>query len=97
MTVRKEIPHHHGLYFITFTCCRWIPLIAEADAYYAVYKWFDYLKAQGHYIIAYVIMPNHLHLLLAFYKHARKIDQYHYRKRQAVYGIRDCETAKSPE
>jgi REP element-mobilizing transposase RayT len=66
MTVRKEIPHHDGLYFITFTCCRWIPLIAEADAYYAVYKWFDYLKAQGHYIIAYVIMPNHLHLMLAF-------------------------------
>jgi REP element-mobilizing transposase RayT len=66
MTIKKEIPHHDGLYFITFTCCRWIPLIAEADAYYAVYTWFDYLKAQGHHIVAYVIMPNHLHLMLAF-------------------------------
>ena len=34
--------------------------------YSDVYKWFDYLKRQGHYIIAYVIMPNHLHVIIAF-------------------------------
>jgi hypothetical protein len=30
------------------------------------YKWFDYLKAKRHYIIGYVIMPNHIHALIAF-------------------------------
>ena len=29
-----------------------------------VYKWFDHLKSKGNYIISYVIMPNHIHLLI---------------------------------
>jgi REP element-mobilizing transposase RayT len=66
MTVRKSIQEYDGIYFITLTCCRWLHLFAIADAYDAVYKWFDYLKNKGHYIVGYVIMPNHLHALLAF-------------------------------
>ena len=31
-----------------------------------VYKWFDYLKSQGHCINGYVIMPNHMHVLITF-------------------------------
>ena len=31
-----------------------------------MYTWFDYMKKQGHYITSYVIMPNHLHALIAF-------------------------------
>jgi hypothetical protein len=31
-----------------------------------VCKWFDHLKDKGHYINGYVIMPNHLHALIAF-------------------------------
>ncbi len=26
MAVRKEIPYCSGIYFLTFTCVRWIPL-----------------------------------------------------------------------
>ena len=31
-----------------------------------MYNWFDHLKEKGHYINGYVIMPNHLHALIAF-------------------------------
>ena len=55
-----------GIYFITFTCYKWLHLFQISNAYDAIYKWFDVLKSQGHYILSYVIMPNHLHALLAF-------------------------------
>ncbi len=53
-----------GIYFITFTCYRWKPLFAQTQAYDAVYRWFDYLTGKRGGIIGYVIMPNHLHLLV---------------------------------
>ena len=39
-----------------------------------VYRQFDYLKQQGHYIIGYVIMPNHLHALIAFSNSGKTIN-----------------------
>jgi REP element-mobilizing transposase RayT len=66
MSVRKEITEYSGIYFITFTCCRWLPLFEICNGYDSVYKWFDYLKKKGHYITGYIIMPNHVHALLAF-------------------------------
>ena len=69
MAVRKPEIKESGYYFITFTCFKWLPLFERAKAYDLVYKWFDYMSSQNHRVIAYVIMPNHLHLLLA-YKHA---------------------------
>jgi hypothetical protein len=35
-------------------------------AYDAVYAWFDALKRLSHYIIGYVIMPSHVHAVIAF-------------------------------
>jgi hypothetical protein len=66
MSTKREIPASEGVYFITFTCFRWLPLFEKTRSYDLVYKWFDYLKSKGHYIVGYVIMPNHLHALLAF-------------------------------
>jgi REP element-mobilizing transposase RayT len=66
MSVRRAIPDYDGLYFITITCCRWLHLFEEGQAYDSVYKWFDHLKSKGHYVTGYVIMPNHLHALIAF-------------------------------
>src|SRR5690606_5182132 len=66
MPVRKAIPDHFGIYFITMTCCGWIPLFQESDGYDAVYNWFDHLKSKGHFALGYVVMPNHLHALLGF-------------------------------
>ncbi len=66
MSVRKKIEEPNGVFFITFTCARWLPLFDITNGYDAVYKWFDYLKEQQHHIIAYVIMPSHVHVMIAF-------------------------------
>jgi REP element-mobilizing transposase RayT len=66
MSVRRAIGKKEGIYFITLTCCRWLHLFELANSYDVVYTWFDYLKSNGHYIAGYVIMPNHLHALIAF-------------------------------
>jgi REP element-mobilizing transposase RayT len=66
MAVKRKIPWQEGVYFITFTCHQWLPLIEMTQSYDQVYKWFDYLKSRGHLIVGYVIMPNHLHVLIAF-------------------------------
>ncbi len=57
--------HEKGVpYFCTFTCRYWIPLFEMTDTYDDIYKWFYYLHERGTYILAYVIIPNHLHLIL---------------------------------
>jgi hypothetical protein len=45
MAVRIPIDEAEGLYFITFTCCQWLPLFEITDGYDIVYNWFDYLKS----------------------------------------------------
>jgi REP element-mobilizing transposase RayT len=66
MPTRKTIPYKFGTFFITFTCYKWIPLIAKTQGYDIIYNWFDYLKHNLHYINGYVIMPNHVHALITF-------------------------------
>ncbi len=74
MPVKQRITTRNGLFFISFTCYRWLPLIAQTHAYDIVYRWFDYVKAQGHFINGYVIMPNHVHLLISFVRAAQPIN-----------------------
>jgi REP element-mobilizing transposase RayT len=54
----------HEVYFCTITCYKWLSLFEEANAYPAIYRWFNHLKKDGCYVVGYVIMPNHLHVLL---------------------------------
>jgi REP element-mobilizing transposase RayT len=68
MTVRVDLKENSGLFFITFTCYKWISLFEITDGYDAVYKWFNHLKSKGHYICGYVIMPNHVHAMIGFKK-----------------------------
>jgi REP element-mobilizing transposase RayT len=56
----------HSIYFITFTCYKWLSLFQETNAYDAVYKWFDSLSRNDIYVTGYVIMPNHVHALIYF-------------------------------
>ena len=74
MPVRRDIPYSQGLFFITFTCHKWLPLIEQTNSYDLVYNWFDYLKKQNHRIAGYVIMPNHVHVLIDFAKSTKKIN-----------------------
>ena len=64
MAVRSLQSEKGVIYFITFTCHRWLPLFEETNTHDAVYKWFDYLKKYENWVVGYVIMPNHLHLML---------------------------------
>jgi len=46
----------------------------QTNSYDLVYKWFDYLKQQNHRIAGYVIMPNHIHVLIDFATSSKKIN-----------------------
>ena len=77
-----------GIFFITFTCYQWLPLIEITKSYDLVYKWFDYLKDQGHYITGYQIMPNHVHSIIAFSNSGKDINKIIGNgKRFIAYGI----------
>jgi REP element-mobilizing transposase RayT len=71
MPVKRTIPYSEGIFSITFTCAGWLPLIEKVNGYDIIYSWFNYLTNKGHYITGYVIMPNHVHVMIAF----RKSDQ----------------------
>jgi REP element-mobilizing transposase RayT len=66
MPVNKPHLYEPGIYCVTFTCYKWLRLFEIASSYDLVYKWFDLLKEQGHYVTGYVIMPNHIHALIGF-------------------------------
>ena len=54
------------MFFITFTCYQWLSLIDKVNGYEIIYKWFDHLKSNDHFINGHVIMPNHVHALITF-------------------------------
>lgn len=74
MPVDKPHINESGVYFITFTNYNWLPLFELANAYDCVYKWFDYLKSKGHEIAGFVIMPNHIHVLILFKENEQSIN-----------------------
>ena len=74
MVVNKQHTFDQGMYFLTFTNYKWLPLFEITKSYDLVYNWFDILKSQGHYIIGYVIMPNHVHALIGFHPGKKSIN-----------------------
>jgi REP element-mobilizing transposase RayT len=64
MSIRNAKHPRNGIFFITFTCTKWMNLFEITDSYDLVYNWFNVLKANGHYVFAYIIMPNHLHCMI---------------------------------
>lgn len=74
MPGRKTITAQDGVYFITFTCTNWLPLFKICNAYDAVYNWFNHLKENHHYTIGYVIMPSHVHAIIAFSNSGKTIN-----------------------
>lgn len=67
MAIKLKHSDCFSTYFVTFTCIGWIPLFETTQAYDMVYKWFVILKEKYEAgVIAYVTMPNHLHVILHF-------------------------------
>jgi REP element-mobilizing transposase RayT len=63
-------------------------LFEITQSYDLVYKWFDVLKSSGHNILGYVIMPNHVHALIAFGETKKSINTITGNgKRFIAYGI----------
>jgi putative transposase len=68
MAIKLKHSNTYSTYFITFTCVEWIPLFEITNTYGMVYKWFKVLKNEYNAdVVAYVIMPNHLHVILHFH------------------------------
>mgnify|MGYP006177199011 FL=1 len=65
MAIKKNHDTSSKTWFITFTCFNWIPLFKITDSYDLVYDWLKIIK-EKYFIetIAFVIMPNHVHLIL---------------------------------
>ena len=69
MAIKLKHSDTFSTYFITFTCIEWIPLFEITQSYDLVYKWFAVLKEQYNAdVVAYAIMPNHLHAIVHFHK-----------------------------
>ena len=67
MAIRYKHSDIYSMYFCTFTCCNWINLFEISNTYDAVYNWFKVLKDKYNCdVVAYVIMPNHIHCILYF-------------------------------
>jgi len=65
MTIRNKIFIPNETYFITFTILGWRKIFVNKEVISLVYKWFDYVKTKyGNEVEGYVIMPNHLHVLV---------------------------------
>ncbi len=68
MAIKLKHSDTYSTYFITFTCTQWLPLFEITNSYDLVYNWFAVLKEKYKAgIVAYVIMPNHLHAILHFH------------------------------
>jgi REP element-mobilizing transposase RayT len=74
MTVRNKIFIPNQTYFITFTILGWKKIFINKQMISLVYKWFDYSKDKyGNKIEGYVIMPNHIHVLMKISSQSPKL------------------------
>jgi REP element-mobilizing transposase RayT len=65
MAIRTKHQIIDNTWFITFTCYNWIPLFEITQGHDLVYTWLKlFEKKYNIKTFAFVIMPNHVHLLL---------------------------------
>lgn len=65
MAIRTTHQITDSTWFITFTCYNWIPLFEITESYDLVYNWLKLADLKYKIkTLAFVIMPNHVHLLL---------------------------------
>ena len=64
MSTHRLHIENYQTYFCTITCFQWLSLFEMGEGYRLIYRWFDNLRLRGCHIAGFVIMPNHLHILL---------------------------------
>ncbi len=62
-------------YFTTFTCHKWFPLLEKAEIYAYLPNWINQLSSRGLITCGYVMMPNHLHLLVYVQKDCQGLNR----------------------
>ena len=75
MSVKTVHPDCDQFFFCTFTCLRWLNLFTITNTFDKVYQWFSISHDKGYRIIAFVIMPNHVHFTLNTPKHISHLDK----------------------
>lgn len=74
MPVKRAIPPNNGMFFIIFIGYQWLSLMDTINEYDIIYKWFDHLKSNHHFINGYAIMPNQVHALISFINTTQSIN-----------------------
>lgn len=70
MAIRTQHQVTDSTWFITFTCYNWLSLFEVTESYDLVYKWLKLADTKYQVkTLAFVIMPNHVHLLLYLTDH----------------------------
>ncbi len=76
MAIREKYFIPDNIYFITFTILDWKKIFTTKNYCNLIYKWFDYTKEKyGNKIYGYVIMPNHIHVLMYITKQSPAISK----------------------
>ena len=60
----------NAIYMVTFTCFKWLPLFSKSNIYDNIYNWFHHINKRGK-VLGYLIMPNHLYVLIYLQKKAK--------------------------
>jgi REP element-mobilizing transposase RayT len=87
MATHQQVHRSGGLFFCTFTCHDWIPLFEQTDSYQLVYDWLDLIRGKGALVHGYVIMPNHVHVLLSVQRGVNLNQLFSNGKRFIAYAI----------
>ena len=74
MPVKRAIPPNNGMFFIIFIGYQWLSLMDTINEYDIIYKWFDHLKSNHHFINGYAIIPNQVHALISFINTTQSIN-----------------------
>ena len=89
MAVRTRQRTDSTTFYCTFTCWQWLPLIERTSTHDHIYNWMHIAKAKGFSIFGYVIMPNHVHLVIHAAKGLSINSLLANAKRSLAYEIRD--------
>ena len=73
MAVKVRQDQRATIYFVTFTCHKWLPLFEETKLYENIYNWFKLLNEKNIKTVGFVLMPNYLHWLLYLPKEAPEL------------------------
>ncbi|MFT5883785.1 MAG: REP element-mobilizing transposase RayT [Arcticibacterium sp.] len=74
MSVKVKRHEKEALFFVTFTCYKWLPLFEKTSLYDNIYKWFTYMELQGIKTAGYVLLPNHIHCMIYLPTDSKDLD-----------------------